>query len=447
MFMIQKLRRCWRTLMPAMLAILVFMTHMFFKNYVSRDIKLIQAKEWTPHTLALSTSQQAFEAAVQMNATATTNATNGMPVHRGWDITRNTCEPKAKYLKRWWFKSFDPLFKDYVLYRHCRLFPMLHNFPEVCGGQDDDRDGGDGDGNNSGGDADTDVDQQQPQRPFLLLVIKSSPSNFDRRDAIRRTWGRNGAATTTAADGRPLVVHTLFLLGVRPPSPPSPTDSRDDDRGKRARVQRMVDLEARLHGDLLQWDFHDSFYNLTLKDINFLRWFEAYCPAVAYVYKGDDDVFVNVENLLTYLATFSRDGSAPLFVGRTQQQAPPIRSAESKYFVPREMYRRWTYPDYASGGGFVMSRAAAVRIHEVSRDIKPFPIDDVWIGMCLEKAGLAVTQHEGFRTFGLEAENLEEGVEKKSPLCIYRSSMIFHRFLPQEMLDMWVDFKNASIQC
>nr|XP_032833075.1 uncharacterized protein LOC116955862 [Petromyzon marinus] len=114
MFMMQKLRRCWRTLMPAMLAILVFMTHMFFKNYVSRDIKLIQAKEWTPHTLALPSSQQAFEAAVQMNATAattTTNTTSGMPEHRGWDITHNTCEPKAKYLKRWWFKSFDPLFK------------------------------------------------------------------------------------------------------------------------------------------------------------------------------------------------------------------------------------------------------------------------------------------------------------------------------------------------
>ena len=51
-------------------------------------------------------------------------------------------------------------------------------------------------------------------------------------------------------------------------------------------------------------NFIDSYGNLTLKTMMGLKWASRYCWRAKFVYKVDDDMFVNVENLLKYLQQY-----------------------------------------------------------------------------------------------------------------------------------------------
>lgn len=168
---------------------------------------------------------------------------------RAWDAQALNCSEDASVKDQDWFRRLDPRFQQFVLHRHCRYFPMLLNHPEKC--------------------ADGDV--------HLLVVIKSVAEQHDRREAVRKTWGQE-----LSVDGK--TIRTVFLLGT-------PTsDTRN--------LQKLLEYEDVIYRDILQWDFMDTFFNLTLKEVNFLRWFSIYCPQVQFIFKGDDDVFVNTRNLL-----------------------------------------------------------------------------------------------------------------------------------------------------
>lgn len=106
------------------------------------------------------------------------------PASRGpqaWDVTTINCSANINLTQQPWFQGLEPHFQQFLLYRHCRYFPMLLNHPEKCAG---------------------DV--------YLLVVVKSVITQHDRREAIRQTWGRE----REAAGGGRGAVRTLFLLGT-----------------------------------------------------------------------------------------------------------------------------------------------------------------------------------------------------------------------------------------
>ena len=41
----------------------------------------------------------------------------------------------------------------------------------------------------------------------------------------------------------------------------------------------------------------DSYWNLTLKDVAILNWLNINCPQIPFIFKSDDDVYVNAHNL------------------------------------------------------------------------------------------------------------------------------------------------------
>lgn len=56
--------------------------------------------------------------------------------------------------------------------------------------------------------------------------------------------------------------------------------------------------ESDIHQDLLLADFDEHYQNLTLKTIAALMWHERKCSNVPFLFKTDDDVFVNPKMLL-----------------------------------------------------------------------------------------------------------------------------------------------------
>ncbi|KAG7283571.1 hypothetical protein CRUP_026498 [Coryphaenoides rupestris] len=189
---------------------------------------------------------------------------------------------------------------------------------------------------------------------FICLVVVVSRNlgkhKHKIQKAIRQSWGQAGNVANRT-------VVTVFLLGT--------TTSADNFPN----LSGMLSHEAELHRDLLQWDYRDSFFNLTLKETLFLEWFSQHCSHANYVLKGDDDVFVNTWQIIRYLELLPEVMTKELFVGDVIQNASPHRDNRLKYFVPARM--------------------------------------------CLKKLGLVPEKHKGFRTFD---------VDKK-----YRENPILHR--------------------
>ncbi|NXH38453.1 B3G5B glucosaminyltransferase, partial [Dicaeum eximium] len=91
--------------------------------------------------------------------------------------------------------------------------------------------------------------------------------------------------------------------------------------------------ESRQHGDILQGDFADTYGNLSRKTLLLLRWARACCAPAPFLLKADDDVFVNVPAVATYLATWPAI-PARLYLGRVHWGVAPNRDPRSRHHVP-----------------------------------------------------------------------------------------------------------------
>lgn len=256
--------------------------------------------------------------------------------------------------------------------------------------------------------------------PDLLIAVKSVAADFERREAVRQTWGAEGHVQGA-------LVRRVFLLGV-------PRGAGSSGAGKGTHWRALLEAESRAYADILLWAFEDTFLNLTLKEIHFLAWASAFCPDVRFVFKGDADVFVHVRNLLQFLEP--RDPARDLLAGDVIVQARPIRARDSKYFIPEAMYGLQEYPAYAGGGGFVLSGATLRRLAEACSQVELFPIDDVFLGMCLQRLKLTPEPHPAFRTFGISQPSAAPHLRTFDP-CFYRELVVVHGLSAADIWLMW----------
>nr|XP_006009901.1 PREDICTED: UDP-GlcNAc:betaGal beta-1,3-N-acetylglucosaminyltransferase 7-like [Latimeria chalumnae] len=251
---------------------------------------------------------------------------------------------------------------------------------------------------------------------FLLLVIKSLAENADRRAAVRSTWGRE-----TVIGGRR--VHRVFLLG----------QTQAKIRSKK--LQALIQEESEVHGDIIQWAFRESFFNVTLKEYLLWKWFTEECHTVSFVFKGDDDVYVNVANIIQFLSDYNPNEN--LYAGDVFINTYAVRLKWSKYYIPLLMYGNKPYPPYIGGGGYLLSRQSIKLLQHAFQKIDIFPIDDAYVGMCAEAVGIKVMSHAGFRTHG----------QIPYDPCIYKELILVHKVLPNELYLIWSLIKHSTEKC
>ncbi|KAM7394758.1 hypothetical protein PAMP_021544 [Pampus punctatissimus] len=364
---------------------------------VDHKIRIPSERFWSPHILSKSfwnKEQQRLDFIHNpiFNSVLSSDSLIELPDWLNDTGPLNPCEPNYRVSTQVMdYNTLPQSFQDFLLHMRCRTYPMLINQPHVC-----------------------------DEKPFLLLVVKSLVPHFERRQAIRETWGRVGVLANQT-------VATVFLLGNT-----MSVDHFPD-------LLELLGHEAELHRDLLQWDYRDTFFNLTLKEILFLEWFNQHCPQAQYVLKGDDDVFVNTLKIIDFLEGLPKTKARDLFIGDVIINAGPHRDRKLKYFIPESIFVG-LYPPYAGGGGYLYSGALALRLYNISQQVVSYPIDDVYTGMCLKKLGLVPEKHTGFRTFDIEEKY------RYNP-CIYRSLMLVHSRTPQEMLNIWPWIVHPELDC
>ena len=122
------------------------------------------------------------------------------------------------------------------------------------------------------------------------------------------------------------------------------------------------------------------------------EWAARYCN-FSYLLKADDDVFVNSKRLLDVF-TFKTTPTKGLYMGKLQHN--PFVQRKGKWRVSYEEYSGTHYPDFCSGAGFVMSYDVVESVVPLFDVIKPYRMDDVYVGMLAEKLRVRAVNHAGF---------------------------------------------------
>lgn len=262
-------------------------------------------------------------------------------------------------------------------------------------------------------------DKCQAQDVLLLLFIKTAPENYDRRSAIRKTWGNENYVHSQFNAN----IKTLFALGI-----PGPLKGKD--------LQRKLIWEDQEYKDIIQQDFVDSFYNLTLKLLLQFSWTNTFCPHAKFLMTADDDIFIHMPNLIEYLQELEQTGVRDFWIGHVHRGGPPVRDKNSKYYVPYEMYRWPAYPDYTAGAAYIISSDVAAKVYEASQALNSsLYIDDVFMGLCANKMGIVPQDHVFFSG---------EGKVPYHP-CIYEKMMTSHGHL-HDLQDLWMEATDPKVK-
>lgn len=205
--------------------------------------------------------------------------------------------------------------------------------------------------------------------PYLIIVVKSSVFQIGNREAIRSTWGKLEKYN----------IKLVFLLGYSP------------------LVQAYINMEYKLHKDIVQQNFIDDYYNNTLKTIMAFHWTVTYCPNSEFVSFFDDDMFVNLPKLLQYIDLHSKKKTENLITGYKVSNLTPIRNKNSKWYISRKEYPHHFFPDYLAGGSFVMNMDTVKRFMKEIPYIKQIFIDDVYLGIVAKSLNVTLTNDKTFR--------------------------------------------------
>ncbi|XP_077200364.1 beta-1,3-galactosyltransferase 5-like [Paroedura picta] len=249
--------------------------------------------------------------------------------------------------------------------------------------------------------------------PFLVILVTSQLNQITVRMAIRQTWGKERIIA-----GKRIV--TYFLLG---------NSSHPYD-------QFAVTTESILYRDIIQKDFLDTYYNLTLKTLMGLEWIHKFCPQSSYVMKTDSDIFVNTYYLTELL--LKRKNTTRFFTGVLKMHEHPIRYPRSKWHVNKLEYPGSKYPPFCSGTGYVFSTDLVSQVYNISKKIPYIKLEDVFVGLCLAELNIQPEMLHSEPTFF--ADRIEF-----SP-CRYRKLVTSHFITANEMMVYWNRLEKSMIE-
>lgn len=233
----------------------------------------------------------------------------------------------------------------------------------------------------------------------LLILIFSNPPNTERRNVIRETWLSDLAHS----------IRYTFVL------------AKSEDR----RVKKQLEIENEENRDILLLNFMDSYKNLTYKTVSSFGWATKKCQKAEYLLKIDDDMWLNKKALTTILSRGVLKGALG---GSCNHGAQPVRDPDSKYYVPKKIFPESYYPTFCSGTAYVADFNLIKNIVKISRTTPFFPLEDIYVAICVQKLKAKILNMYGFNS-----------VHVKANPCWLKSDWLIttHEYLPYELRKVW----------
>lgn len=253
----------------------------------------------------------------------------------------------------------------------------------------------------------------------LLIAVFSAPGNSLARATVRKTW----AVQMRQYPG----VKVVFFLG------------RDQEQD----IQEKVMSEAEEHNDLVVEDFQESYLNLTVKTTYLLKWLDSSdCSRARFIFKVDDDVYVNPANLWATLQRASRQlRSANInqtniqyaLIGHVWYAAKANRNPASRYYLSPQLYPHKKLPTFLSGTAYIFTGSLLSPLYSCALRTPLINLEDVFLtGLCARKQlGLRLSNNKKFIARGPSSVNAKN-------ICVFKKAVVVHnKYKPMILDKLW----------
>lgn len=242
----------------------------------------------------------------------------------------------------------------------------------------------------------------------LLIVVISSPINFNLRQAIRETWGQKSLQKN---------FKVVFIVG-----------------SSNSTIESRIASENKQHDDVICGKFLDSYNNLTLKTVSILDWVNSNCPNAKFILKADDDSFINVQNIFKVISIHENDKKS--IYGRIGYGWSPFREPASKYYISYDEFPDPKLPDFATGPAYMMTSDCVRILYEEVLKQNYLKLEDVLVtGIAARNVGIT-------RVFLKEFTN-----EPNKDLCKLRQMISFHDAGPDDQHKFWKSLSDENLKC
>ena len=211
---------------------------------------------------------------------------------------------------------------------------------------------------------------------FVLIVINTIPSNFERRLTLRGTWAKR---------------KNISIPANFPPSKP-------DDVNKIAHffvvafqgnssIDKELEKEAAIHKDILRVSLNETYRGIVPKIWLAFEWLASTDINPRFIAKADDDVYVKIPDLARWLQENALP-PANLYAGFVHSGIKVIREPSSPWYVSEEKYRDTYFPDYCAGPFYILSGNVFLEVLNASKVTKSFPVEDAYLGVLVSRVGV-----------------------------------------------------------
>lgn len=244
----------------------------------------------------------------------------------------------------------------------------------------------------------------------LLILITSAPAHRDARLAIRQTWGHYATRRDIAM---------AFILGA--------TNVQS--------IEDSLEAESYMYSDIIRGRFFDSYNNLTLKTISSLEWVDTYCSRAAFVLKTDDDMFINVQRLMSFIDKHRSDDR--VIYGRLAKKWKPIRNKRSKYYVSPQQYFPSVFPQFTTGPAYLISGSAVHDLYLKALVQTYLKLEDVFT------TGIVA------QLVNVKRIHINEFLNRRIAFnpCNLRKAISVHMVKANEQFDLWKKLLDTNTKC
>lgn len=212
----------------------------------------------------------------------------------------------------------------------------------------------------------------------FIAFVAIAPHLFDQRIKIRESWGNSKVSSQ---------FKVIFSIAL----------------SRNPLVNELVKEEFDKYHDIIQEDFIDSYYNLTLKVMMSFKWISEYCSNSHFTLRINDDVLLNSYALLNYLNSYlqkNNERAVNTMFGKIQSKMGPQRNPESKWHVSVKDFEGEIYDDFCSGIAYILSTDLTKRMYDYSLNFymprfSDF-LEDVYVGMIAKRLNVIMVDIKEF---------------------------------------------------
>lgn len=238
----------------------------------------------------------------------------------------------------------------------------------------------------------------------FIISIPVAPYDADYREAIRKTWLFHSNQ-----------FKSFFFMGIS-----NCTDIC------------AIKKEAKHFNDIVQFNFINSYLNLTLLTIHSINWVIKSKLKFKYYIKVDRDVVTNLKNIF-YMLESKYKNTKGIF-GPKAGEFAVNRNKKSSSYIPYFVYNKRIAPAYVTGALYIIDYYSLESINNISMIFKPIIYrEDVHLGLLCNRKGIKL----------IDIINIIRS--KTYNFSTFSSNYVFHSYTPKDIYKLFNSINYKSL--